>query len=104
MMPQVVARPWTVLKYWNQSTKLLSGISPFEQKPVHAKMISKLIFTNAGSILCSQLVIICDQGVFGTQLGHIGICGSDDAGVPCCVRLVRSELAADEYRRGNLKP
>jgi hypothetical protein len=31
--------------------KLLGGISPFEQNPVQAKMMSKLIFTNAGSIL-----------------------------------------------------
>ena len=58
----VVAGPVTVLKYWNQSPRLLDGISPLEQNPVHASIMSKLILTNAGSILHLIVRIYTVQG------------------------------------------
>ena len=72
----MVACPVTVLKYWNQSARLLGGTCPLEQKPVQARIISKLILTNAGSILRSIIRVELDtvqSGEVYSQHGNGGV-------------------------------
>jgi len=95
---QVVAGPVTVLKYWNQSPRLLGGTSPLEQKPVQARIMSKLILTNAGSILRSSIRDDTVQnGKVYSQHSNVGVDRSDDIVVPCCIRLQRGELSANKH-------